>query len=244
MVYLFLIRLISLIIMYMVFLIVVMFIPRQYNHIWRRWLNGIGMRIANFTSITCHNQHIFDNLVDSDSKFLIVANHTNLYDGFLLTAALGKLSFLVDLSGVGSIPLLTDMLQYCTNTIIIDKDKSSVERMQEYVQSRRPGEDALVIFADAMQQIPHGDNVAPFKSGAFRVNCHVLPVVITFKNHTIDPIYRWYDQEHFFESSLKRFIDTQCDVEIHVLDPVPPSPHDFRIQRDTVHRAMNRFKCR
>ena len=102
------------------------------------------------------------------------------------------------------------------NSIIFDstiKGQKVTDLIYDRISNRKPKDNMLVIYPDAMEPIPAGKNIAPFKTGAFRGKFDILPVVIKYKNATIDPTLHWYKGEHPAMCFSKDFMKPQLLIQ-------------------------------
>jgi hypothetical protein len=91
-----------------------------------------------------------------------------------------------------------------------------------------------------MNPIPAGKNIAPFKTGAFQGKFDILPVVIKYKNWTIDPTFRWYKGEHPTTGFFKLLLDGKCEVVADVMDLVSCKENmTVEEYRDYVYNLMD-----
>ena len=76
--------------------------------------------------------------------------------------------------------------KYCLEKLgcVTVKENGTVKTIQEHIKNRKADDGILVIFPDAMDPIPLGKNIAPFKTGAFATGFDILPVVIKYKNYS------------------------------------------------------------
>jgi 1-acyl-sn-glycerol-3-phosphate acyltransferase len=204
---------------------------------WNRWLGQTFLWCCNFNNFRVRGFEIYQRMLESDKKFIIVTNHISLWDGFILMAALGNLGFISSKKGAELMPGMKDMLR-CFNSVIIEKGKT-IERIIEHVNKRKKGDNPLVMFADAMEPIPKGKNIAPFKTGAFVGKFDILPVIIKYKNYSIDPKHRWYEGENIVISVYKMLLDGSCDICVEVLEPVSCGSLSINEYKDKVYDVMD-----
>lgn len=68
----------------------------------------------------------------------------------------------------------------------------------------------------------------------------ILPVVIKYKNYTIDPTYRWEDGDNIVWAQFRMFLDTSCDIVVDIMEPVEPDNMTIEEHRDKVHELMRK----
>lgn len=235
-IFLFVFRLVVQVIIYILCYIgnVIFNLGGEYN----RWLGKTFFWICNFNKFKVVGFERYKEMLESDKKFLIIANHVTIWDGFALMAALGDLGFVSSKKAALLLPGMTDLL-YTFNSIIMDNKGRTTDYIINHVSKRKRGDNPLVIFADAMNPVPVERNIAPFKTGAFVGKFDILPVVIKYKNYTIDPTIRWYKGEDYIINTVKMLLDSHCDVHVEVLEPVSCGSLSVEQYRDKVYDIMN-----
>ena len=120
------------------------------------------------------------------------------------------------------------------------KPNQGTETLINKINLRKINDNIIVVFADSMNPIPIGKNIAPFKKGAFQGKFDILPVVIKYKNLTIDPTFKWYDKEHPFIGLYKILLDCNCEVVTDVMNLVSCEENmSVEEYRDYVYNRMN-----
>lgn len=227
------------IILYLISIFISLFISSKYYSKYFQIINKIGLYLTNLNNITVNNYNLFKETVNQNKKILIVCNHRNYFDGLILTAIFGKISFLILEDGFKNIPFMLNIIKkYYPNYIIIKKNESSVEKIKEKINNRKINDDLICIFADAMKEIPIGKNIAPFKTGAFVNGFDILPIVIKYKNFDIEPIY--YKHENKFESILKQFLNNRGNIIIDVMDIVEKNNFSIEEYKNKIYDKMNK----
>ena len=130
--------------------------------------------------------------------------------------------------------------KYCLEKLgcVTVKENGTVKTIQEHIKNRKADDGILVIFPDAMDPIPLGKNIAPFKTGAFATGFDILPVVIKYKNYTINPTFYWYKNENPFHSWIKIMLNDSININVKVL-PLIKSSSDIINMRDNVYNTMS-----
>ena len=208
------------------------------NGWWLRYLGRNLLYISNFNRVIVDGFEKFETMKNSDSKFLIVSNHISLYDGFVHIAALGDIGFVADRDGMILLCGMYD-INIKLNSVFVDKGKTT-QQIIEHVAKRKSGDNPLVLFADAMEPVPKGKNIAPFRTGAFAGKFDILPVIIKYKNYKIDPTYKWYEGENFMISFYKMLLDGHCDVHVKILEPVSCGNLSVEQYKDKVYNIMDK----
>jgi hypothetical protein len=236
MVYLFIFRVILLIIIFMIFLIPYLYL--NFDSWWIKLMSKLFLKVANFKDVKVNNVKLFKQYINTDKKLLIVANHKCLFDIFILLNSLQDIGFMLSKTGGNLLP--------CINSINIKsnsffyKPNQGTKTLIDKINSRKINDNIIVVFADSMNPIPVGKNIAPFKTGAFQGKFDILPVVIKYKNATIDPTFRWYEGEHPFVGLYKILLDGKCEVVADVMDLVSCDQNmTVEEYRDYVYNLMD-----
>ena len=134
---------------------------------------------------------------------------------------------------------LGKLLAKNSQTIIIEKN--ATETLNEKIKNRKANSNLIMIFADAMNPILPGYNIAPFKTGGFVGKFDILPIVIKYKNYTVDPTFRWFDGEDYFIGASKIALNDHIDVTLDVMD-IQSCESNMSIEeyRDKVYNLMNK----
>ena len=192
--------------------------------------------VCNLTKINIINKDIFDKYYNSNRPFIIVSNHTSLWDGLMLNNAFCRLRYLAAKDAnkmIFGTKYIFDKLD-----CIIVKESGTVKTIQERVKKRQPNDNILVIFPDAMDRIPNGRNIAPFKTGAFVNGFDILPILIKYKDYTVDPTFYWYKKENPFHAWIKILLNSKFSTTIKVL-PLIKSMDNVEEFKDKVYKIMS-----
>lgn len=214
-------------------------IPKRYNYIFRHYVAKLMIYIVGFNSIRTNNLERVYELFHSDERVLIVLNHRSLYDPFVSLASLGCVCSVFDEKGMKGFPGLQTAVQSFSNCILI-KEGKTVSMIKDYVNNRKSGDELLCVFADGMRKVEEGHVIAPFKTGAFVPRCKILPVVIKYKNYTIDPTYRWEDGDNIIWAQFRMFLETSCDIVVDVMEVVGSEGMTIEEHRDKVYNLMEK----
>ena len=240
MAYLFIFRIILLIILYIVFYIG--YICCGLGNWWIKYTTKYFLKLANIHNVKINGEDKIQKLYESDKKFIIVLNHRTVYDMWITVMTNPNICILTSISGAKIFPGMY-ALNKKINSIIFDstiKGQKITDLIYHRISNRKPKDNMLVIYPDAMEPIPLGKNIAPFKTGAFRGKFDILPVVIKYKNATIDPTLYWYKGEHPVMCFSKVLLDGKCEVISDVMDLVS-CPKNMTVEeyRDYVYNLMN-----
>ncbi len=236
MVYLFIFRIILLIIILIIFLIPYVYF--NFNICWIKFMSKLLLKVANFKDVKVNNVKLFKQYINSDKKLLIVANHKCLFDCFILLNSLQNIGFMLSKKGGNLMPFIT-AINKKSNSFFYEP-KQGTKTLIDKINTRKINDNIIVVFADSMNPIPVGKNIAPFKTGAFHGKFDILPVVIKYKNWTIDPTFRWYEGEHPFVGLYKILLDGKCEVITDVMDLVSCDQNmTVEEYRDYVYNLMD-----
>ena len=236
MVYLFVFRIILLIIIFIVFLIP--YIYFDFNSWWIKLMTKLLLKVANFNSIKVNNAKLFKYYINTNKKLLVVANHKCLFDCFILLNSLQDIGFMLSKKGGNLLPFINSINKK-SNSFFYEPNQGTKTLINK-INTRKINDNIIVVFADSMNPIPIGKNIAPFKTGAFQGKFDILPVVIKYKNTTIDPTFRWYEGEHPFIGLYKILLDGKCEVITDVMDLVSCQENmTVEEYRDYVYNRMN-----
>jgi len=236
MVYLFVFRIILLIIIFIVFLIPYIYL--DFNSWWIKLMTKLLLKVANFNSIKVNNAKLFKYYINTNKKLLVVANHKCLFDCFILLNSLQDIGFMLSKKGGNLVPFINSINKK-SNSFFYEPNQGTKALINK-INTRKINDNIIVVFADSMNPIPIGKNIAPFKTGAFQGKFDILPVVIKYKNTTIDPTFRWYEGEHPFIGLYKILLDGKCEVITDVMDLVSCQTNmSVEEYRDYVYNRMN-----
>jgi len=152
---------------------------------------------------------------------------------------LQDIGFMLSRKGGNLMPFI-NTINKKSNSFFYESNKGT-KTLIDKINTRKINDNIIVVFADSMNPIPIGKNIAPFKTGAFQGKFDILPVVIKYKNWTIDPTFRWYDKEHPFIGLYKILLDGKCEVITDVMDLVS-CKENMTVEEycDYVYNLMNK----
>tara|TARA_B000000477_G_scaffold33759_2_gene28827 strand:- start:1891 stop:2619 length:729 start_codon:yes stop_codon:yes gene_type:complete len=236
MTYLFVFRIILLIIIFIIFLIPYLYL--NFGSWWIKLITKLFLKAANFKDVKVNNAKLFKHYLNSDTKLLIVANHKSLFDIFILLHSLQDIGFMLSKTGGNLLPCINN-INIKSNSFFYKPNKGT-KTLIEKINARKINDNIIVVFADSMNPIPVGKNIAPFKTGAFQGKFDILPVVIKYKNATIDPTFRWYEGEHPITGFSKVLLDGKCEVVADIMDLVSCQENmTVEEYRDYVYNLMD-----
>jgi 1-acyl-sn-glycerol-3-phosphate acyltransferase len=236
MVYLFIFRIILLIIIFLVFLIPYLYL--NFDSWWLELMTKLFLKAANFKSVKANNAKLFKHYINTDKKLIVVANHKCLFDSFVLLNSLQDIGFMLSRKGGNLVPFIS-AINKKSNSFFYEPNQGT-KTLIDKINARKINDNIIVVFADSMNPIPVGKNIAPFKTGAFQGKFDILPVVIKYKNWTIDPTFRWYNGEHPTTGFFKLLLDGKCEVVTDVMDLVSCKENmTVEEYRDYVYNLMD-----
>jgi 1-acyl-sn-glycerol-3-phosphate acyltransferase len=238
--YLIIFRFILIIILYFIF-----YIGYIYGGLGNWWITcilKIFFKLANINKITINGEDKIKQLHKSNKKFIVVLNHKSLLDMFVTFYINPNICILTSKTGAKLFPGMYE-LNKKINSIIFDstiKGQKITDLIYKKVFNRKQNGNMLIIYPDAMEPIPIGKNIAPFKTGAFRGKFDIIPVIIKYKNYTIDPTLYWYKGENTILSFCKVLLDGKCEIVADVMDLVScKEGMSVEAYRDYVYNLMN-----
>lgn len=229
-------RIIIAIILLFIYMICILITPNKYVYILTKYFTTLLLYVCKLSKINVINKHLFNHYCRKDKPVIIVANHTSLWDGIIMNSVFGKVRYLAaknaDKVFVGG--------KYCLEKLgcVTVKENGTVKTIQEHIKNRKADDGILVIFPDAMDPIPLGTNIAPFKTGAFATGFDILPVVIKYKNYTINPTFYWYKNENPFHAWIKIMLNDSININVKVLPLIKASSNIINM-KDTVYNSMS-----
>lgn len=159
--------------------------------------------------------------IDLDKKQIIIANHTSFIDGMIIYA-LFKCGFIgsskykshpVTKNLLGSVPVLyTDR----------GKNKGVVDKIPKFLDEHK----RLCIFPEGMISSPN--SMTRFRTGAFRANQIIQPVVLKYNVSMGD-----HDMADFIKKLLSH---KKIIVEMHIMEQELPPFNDTKIEN--IRRKM------
>ena len=214
----------------------------NFNAWWVKITFRLFFTLCNIQNITINGVYKLDKLYNSNKKFLIVSNHKSMFDIFLSFYIYPNICILTSKAAANIFPLFNNLNKKIGNIVFdhLIKNQNITDLIYDKVNNRKAKDNMLVIYPDGMNPIPIGKNIANFKTGAFRHKFDILPIVIKYKNWSIDPTHYWYKGEHPFIGFSKVLLDGNCEVTVDVMDLVS-CEDDMSVEeyRDYVYDLMD-----
>lgn len=227
-------RVIIAIILFLIFTLLFGFFNLDYS----KDLGNFFLKLLKFRNVKVNNIELFNQVFKSNRKCLIIANHKSLLDVLVSKIIFKNIGWIASKNAVKICPL-GELLAKNTESIIIEKNATVI--LNNKIKNRKANSNLIMIFADAMNPILPGYNIAPFKTGGFVGKFDILPIVIKYKNYTVDPTFRWFDGEHPLIGFSKIALNDHIDVTLDVMD-IQSCESDMSIEeyRDKVYNLMNK----
>ena len=213
-------RIVVLIILYFIFYIGYVYFG--LGNWWIKFTTSLFLKVANIKKLTINNEKKVEELYNSDKKFIIVLNHKCIFDMWITVSVNPNVCILTSKVGAKLFPGMYE-LNKKIGSIIFDstvKNRRVTDLIYDKISNRKAKDNMLIAYPDAMEPIPLDKNIANFKTGAFRHKFDILPVVIKYKNWSIDPTHYWYKGEHPIIGFSKVLLDGNCEVVADVMDLV------------------------
>ena len=229
-------RIIVSIILAFSYLLILVITPKKYVYLISQFFIKLLLYVCRLSNITVINKELFDNYCKTDKPFIIVSNHISLWDGIILSGVFGKIKYLAA-KNADKVFIGTKLCLEKLGCIIVEEG-GTVETIKKNVKNRKANDNVLVIFPDAMNPIPLGKNIAPFKTGAFATGIDILPIIIKYKHHTVDPTFYWYKKENPFYGWTKLLLNNNFKTTIQVL-PLIKAMDNVEEYKDKVYNTMS-----
>ena len=229
-------RIIVSIILAFLYLLILVITPKKYVYLISQFFIKLLLYVCRLSNITVINKELFDNYCKTDKPFIIVSNHISLWDGIILSGVFGKIKYLAA-KNADKVFIGTKLCLEKLGCIIVEEG-GTVETIKKDVKNRKANDNVLVIFPDAMDPIPLGKNIAPFKTGAFATGIDILPIIIKYKHHTVDPTFYWYKKENPLHGWSKLLLNNNFKTTIKVL-PLIKAMDNVEEYKDKVYNTMS-----
>ena len=229
-------RIIVSIILAFSYLLILVITPKKYVPNLSQFFIKLLLYVCRLSNITVINKELFDNYCKTDKPFIIVSNHISLWDGIILSGVFGKIKYLAA-KNADKVFIGTKLCLEKLGCIIVEEG-GTVETIKNNVKKRKANDNVLVIFPDAMDPIPLGKNIAPFKTGAFATGIDILPIIIKYKDHTVDPTFYWYKKENPLHGWSKLLLNNNFKTTIKVL-PLIKAMDNVEEYKDKVYNTMS-----
>ena len=170
---------------------------------------------------------------------IIVYNHIHLLDMFVLCKVQKDLpSFLIS-KNFNFFPI--NLITKITDSLEIDFKKSN-NTVSKINNKLKDDSSNIYIAPGKCAVYPEGHYLSKFKTGAFRLNKPVTPLIIKYYNNNGDT-FNWQDDESIIELAIRTLMNTRIDLYVEVMDTVEPDDDNVDQFRDKVYSIMeNRIK--
>ena len=184
-----------------------------YNQLSYKLLTNYGIYTTKLFGLTIHSEgqnHL------TDKPCIIVGNHINLYDHYVMNYVMNKLPSFIGSDKFNIFPIST-MIK-TSDSILCNPEKKGnvVEKIKERI--KEGGQ--ITIYPDGCNPIPEGKLISPFRSGAFVPKVPILPIVIRYVPSS-NTNMNWYTDtiSNTPFSILKSYLQ---DGDIHVYVKILP----------------------
>ena len=169
---------------------------------------------------------------------IMVFQHNSYADGHILTAAVGRISFMIN-SDYRKLPVLSRIFEHFDYIYMNSKKKGNSEQIVEFLKNNP---DKLLGIAPASSRASWDDRIGKFSTGAFVPMKPVTPVLIRYRNHQGTWFNRYGRGLGLKEFLIEIFGRKTRDVEVTILEEIPPSdcstPREFA---DKVNKIMRDY---
>ena len=228
-------RILIAIIIVIIYLLLLVIIPKKYVYVISQKFSKLLLWICGLNNITIINKNLFTHYFDNKKPFIIICNHKSLWDGIILVSIFGKVRFLAAKTSenvfIGT--------KHCLNKLdcLFVEKRNTVDKIKKNLNS----DNILIIFPDAMGQIDVEQCIANFKTGAFAVNCDILPVILKYDNYTIDPTFFWYKNENPLHAWTKILLNDNINIKVKILPLIENKKgRDINKFKQEVHEYMSK----
>tara|TARA_B100000941_G_C28483782_1_gene543752 strand:+ start:74 stop:1276 length:1203 start_codon:yes stop_codon:yes gene_type:complete len=146
----------------------------------------------------------------TDNPCIIIGNHINLYDHYVMTYIQQKIPSFVASDKYNIYPF-SSLISY-TKSIVCNKEKNTgvVNKIKQYVQDGNQ----VTMYPDGCNIIPKGYVIAPFRSGAFVPKLPIQPIVIKYLSSSTKNIHWNHNSLLSLLTSYLLDGDIRCFVKI------------------------------
>jgi 1-acyl-sn-glycerol-3-phosphate acyltransferase len=208
---------------------------RRFSHWYAyTWANHY-LALSPFWNIHVENRE----LIDPRTTYVMCPNHQSISDIFVMFKLKVQFKW-VSKHTVFYVPFLGWMMAMAGYVGIRRGDAASRARMMSECRAHLRRGSSIMLFPEGGRS--HGEQMRPFKRGAFVLACEsgapVLPILIEGTRDAL-PRGTWVFQQR----------DKKLDVWVRVLAPIDPAAADHdparlqRLVRETMTRELARFRA-
>lgn len=178
----------------------------------------------------------------TDKPCIVVGNHINIYDHFVMTYIQNKLPAFISSDRFNIFPI-SYLITYFKNIQCNPEKKGNVvEKMKQRI--KEGGQ--ITIYPDSCNPIPDGKLISPFRNGAFVPKAPIQPIVIRYvpsSNTNMNWYYEDSSKDNTLFSLLKSYLQ---DGDMHVYVKVLPLQHykdsykSHEDYRDDIYELMTK----
>lgn len=176
----------------------------------------------------------------SSKSSLIVSNHINMFDHFVLTYVCDKLNSFVVSNRFNVSPI--NILSNKVDCIYVTKQGGVTNKIKKHITEGNK----LIIYPDGCNLIPDKKLIAPFRSGAFVPKAPIQPIVIRYvpsSNMNMNWYYEDSSKDNTLFSLLKSYLldgDMQVYVKVLPLQYYKESYKSHEDYRDEIYSLMTK----
>lgn len=172
----------------------------------------------------------------SDDPCIIISNHINLYDHYVMAHIQNKVPIFIANDKYNKYPI-SNLLTY-TKSILCSQTKKS--GTVQKIKTRLSEGDQVTMYPDACDYIPQDKLIAPFRNGAFVPKAPIQPIVFRYVSSSTTNL-NWNDNSLW--SILLSYLmdgDIQCYVNILPLQTYNSSYKSHEDYKDHVYNLMDK----
>lgn len=209
-----------------------------YNQLSSKLLKGYFSGTLRLLGVTIHckgEQHL------TEKPCIIVSNHINIYDHYIVSHILPIFPSFVATSRFNVFPISSVLS--ASNSILYDPQKRNniVHTMKQRVSEGSQ----VTIYPDGCNPIPEKRLIAPFKNGAFIPKAPIQPMVIRYVSSCNTNMNWYYEDSRKNNTTFSLLKDCLLDGDIHAYITVLPVQEykerykSFEGYRDEIYDLMN-----
>lgn len=166
---------------------------------------------------------------------IIVYNHIHLLDTLVLCKVQQELPTFLISKNFNFFPI--NLITKLTNSLEVNfKSNNTVSKIKDKLN--KPYSSNIYIAPGKCDVYQEGEYLSNFKTGAFRLQTPITPLIIKYYNSNSEPL-NWKDDESLIELVIRTLTNKRIDLYIEVMDTIIPTDSDSVEQfRDKVYIIM------
>lgn len=237
----YILRIICLIILLIIYILLGTLLNIDIFLKYSQYIKKFFLNIFGFHKIRISEEGLnrYNKVLKSNKKCILIYNHRSIFDGIIICATFNKIKAFMDNTITNNFPYLSKVLEKSGYLLINTKQKNNTKIITSFVNNRKANQGILSIAPDGFTRIPLNEVIAPFKTGAFVNKFSILPVVIKYKNYTINP--ENINDNNFVIDFLKKPLDLNCEVILDVMKLIKPKKDTSIMEyKNIVHKKMSK----